>query len=93
MGYNDFAKKQIPIKIAMPRRMLTDPMWKKLKEILQSTGRIYNKLEHRNTLEGILYRMRAGTPWRDIPPKFGKWNTIFRRFNLRSKKRNFKSTF
>lgn len=38
------------------------------------------------TLEGILFRMRTGIPWRDIPQEFGNWNTIFRRFNLWSRK-------
>jgi len=47
--------------------------------------RVYNKPTHRNTLEGILYRMRTGCPWRDVPESFGDWSTIYRRFNLWSK--------
>lgn len=70
----------------MPRKMLTDTAWEYLKEILHDTGRVYNKYEHRMTLEGILYRMRTGIQWRDLPEKFGLWNTVFRRFNLWSKK-------
>ncbi len=38
------------------------------------------------TFEGILYRMRTGIPWRDLPKEFGDWSAIFRRFNLWSKK-------
>jgi transposase len=48
--------------------------------------RVYNKPTHRNTLEGILYRMRTGCPWRDVPESFGDWSTIDRRFDLWSKK-------
>jgi len=48
--------------------------------------RVYNKPTHRNTLEGILYRMRTGCPWRDVPESFGDWSAIYRRFNLWSKK-------
>ena len=70
----------------MPRTMLTDEYWLKLSRLLLETGRVYNKPEHRMTLEGILYRMRVGCPWRDIPRTFGDWNTIYRRFNLWSKK-------
>ena len=66
--------------------MLTDEYWLKLSRLLLETGRVYNKPEHRMTLEGILYRMRVGCPWRDIPRAFGDWNTIYRRFNLWSKK-------
>jgi transposase len=50
------------------------------------SGRIYNKPEHRKTLEGILFKMRTGIPWRDLPPYFGNWSAVFRRFNLWSKK-------
>ena len=70
----------------MPRTMLSDKDWEKLKEVLKDSGRIYNKYEHRNTMEGILYRMRTGIQWRDLPSEFGLWNTVFRRFNLWSKK-------
>ncbi|HGB3473279.1 TPA: IS5 family transposase [Salmonella enterica subsp. diarizonae serovar 61:l,v:z35] len=70
----------------MPRKMLTDEYWSTLSRLLLNTGRVYNKPEHRMTLEGILYRMRVGCPWRDIPRVFGDWNTIYRRFNLWSKK-------
>lgn len=66
--------------------MLTDDSWKLLSRIMYLTGRIYNKPEHRMTLEGILYRMRTGIPWRDLPREFGEWSAVFRRFNLWSKK-------
>lgn len=70
----------------MPRTMLTDDDWVKLCELMKQTGRVYQKREHRMTLEGILYRMRTGCPWRDLPTEFGRWNTVFRRFNLWSRK-------
>ncbi len=53
---------------------------------MQQTGFIYHKTEHRLTLEGILYQMRTGIPWRDLPPEFSKWNRVFQRFNVWSKK-------
>lgn len=70
----------------MPRMMLTDALWERLSQLLLDSGRVYNKAEHRLTLEGILYRCRTGCPWRDVPAEFGQWNTLFRRFNLWSKK-------
>ena len=30
--------------------------------------------------ERHLWRLRCGAPWRDVPEKYGKWNTIYRRF-------------
>lgn len=71
---------------AMPRNRLTDKTWNFIKEILLETGHVYNKYEHRTTLEGILYRMRTGIQWRDLPKEFGLWNTVFKRFNLWSQK-------
>jgi transposase len=66
--------------------MLTDKTWDLLSRVMYLTGRIYKKPEHRMTLEGILFRMRTGIPWRDIPKEFGCWSKIFRRFNLWSRK-------
>jgi len=31
-------------------------------------------------LEAVLWKVRVGGPWRDLPPGFGAWNSIFRRF-------------
>ena len=41
---------------------------------------VYNKDELRLTVEGMLYRMRVGCPWRDVPEFFGNWNSIYKRF-------------
>ncbi|WDE00536.1 IS5 family transposase [Thalassomonas actiniarum] len=70
----------------MPRLMLTDETWNLLSRIMLLTGRIYSKPEHRMTMEGILFRLRTGIPWRDLPPEFGGWSKVFRRFNLWSQK-------
>ena len=43
--------------------------------------RIYDKHNLRTTVEGILYRMRVGCPWRDLPESFGRWSTIYQQFN------------
>jgi len=70
----------------MSRLMLTDELWENLSLLLLQSGRVYDKPEHRMTFEGILYRMRTGCPWRDLPSDFGQWSAVFRRFNLWSKK-------
>ncbi len=63
----------------MPRQMLTDEHWSKLKPILLQQG-IYDKANLRTTVEGILYRMRADCQWRDLPEAPGLWNTVYKRF-------------
>jgi len=46
---------------------------------------VYFKPKLRLTVEAIFYRMRVGCPWRDLPSKFGKWNSIYKKFNYWSK--------
>ena len=65
----------------MPRLMLSDSSWDLISKIMYNTGRVYKKKTHRNLFEGILYRMRTGFQWRDLPSDFGPWNTVFTRFN------------
>jgi len=64
----------------MPRLMLSDEFWSKLEKILLQEA-IYNKCNLRLTVESVLYRMRVGCPWRDLPEAFGCWNSICKRFN------------
>ncbi len=33
-------------------------------------------------LEGIAWRFRTGSPWRDVPERFGPWQTVYDRHNL-----------
>lgn len=35
----------------------------------------------RSTVEGIAWRFRTGAPWRDVPERFGHWNSIYQRFS------------
>jgi transposase len=37
-------------------------------------------LSHRQVLNGILWVLRTGAPWRDLPERYGKWPTIYSRF-------------
>ena len=76
----------------MPRLMLTDEMWMKLKAILLE-DRVYNKPEDRQIMEGILYQLRVRCPWRDLPEYFRRWNTVYRRFLLWTRKDILKRLF
>ena len=76
----------------MLRLMLTDEHWSKLKTIMSEHG-IYDKPNLRKTVEGILYRMRTGLPWRDLPSFFGLWISIYQQFNRWSSKNKLMSIF
>lgn len=43
-------------------------------------GRDRRPAQNRSVINGILWRLRCGTPWRDVPPKYGNWNMVYRRF-------------
>lgn len=72
--------------------MLTDERWSKLRTIMRQHG-IYDKPGLRKTVEGILYRMRTGLPWRDLPSFFGVWISIYQQFNRWSSKDKLMSIF
>ena len=36
--------------------------------------------DNRTIVNGILWRLRTGAPWRDVPEKYGKWITVYQRF-------------
>lgn len=55
--------------------------------------RIYDKPNLRITVEAMLYRMRTGCPWRDLPVEFGCWNSIYQQFNRWSSKEKLYKIF
>lgn len=76
----------------MTRLMLADELWSKLRIIMHQQG-IYDKPKLRKTVEGMLYRMRVGCPWRDLPSVFGNWNSVYQKFNRWSSKGKLMSIF
>lgn len=66
-----------------PRRHeLTDAQWERLAPLLPPqrprTGRPAN--DHRTVLNGMLWILRTGAPWRDLPERYGSWKTVASRF-------------
>ena len=61
---------------------LTDVQWKRLRPLLPpqkpQTGRPAK--EHRTVLNGILWILRTGSPWRALPERYGSWKTVSSRF-------------
>ncbi|MFP8906580.1 IS5 family transposase [Streptomyces atacamensis] len=64
----------------MRRGDLSDTEWTRLEPHLPKiVGRGGRWKSHRRVLNGILFRQRTGIPWRDLPPRFGKWKTVYDR--------------
>ncbi len=61
---------------------LTDEQWEKLRPLLPPqkpwTGRPAK--DHRTVLNGILWILRTGSPWRSLPERYGSWKTASSRF-------------
>lgn len=49
--------------------------------------------DNRLFLEAVFWRVRTGSPWRDLPPAFGNWNSQFRRFRRWAKACVFDNLF
>lgn len=64
------------------RFVISDVSWSILEPLLPGTSRSRGVMAKNNRLflEAILWRVRVGGPWRDLPPGFGEWNSVFRRF-------------
>lgn len=64
----------------MLRLMLTDRMWENLCFHLKNF-RIYHTVHLRRRLEAILWKLKTGAPWRDLPTEFGPWSSSYNLFN------------
>jgi len=66
----------------MRRGELSDEQWQRLELLLPAqkprTGR--PNLDHRQVINGILWVLRTGAPWRDLPERYGSWSTVASRF-------------
>src|SRR5690242_16884913 len=66
----------------MRRHELSDDQWEQLATLLPpqhpAHGRPAN--DHRTVLNGILWILRTGAPWRDLPERYGNGKTVYSRF-------------
>lgn len=66
----------------MVRIGLSDVVWERIARLLPAErGRRGRPSEpHRRIVEGIVWVLRTGAPWRDLPPEVGPWKTVYSRF-------------
>ena len=65
------------------RGELTQQQWERIQPLLPAqkpkTGR--PSLSNRQVVNGILWVLRTGAPWRDLPKRYGAWQTVSGRFS------------
>ena len=79
----------------MRRYALRDDQWDRIKDILPGReGHVGGTAaDNRLFAEAVLFRFRAGIPWRDLPERFGDWKIVYQRFNRWAKSGVFERVF
>jgi len=77
------------------RLLLNDAQWERIAPLLPGKegdpGR--SGADNRLFMEAVLWTVRAGTPWRDLPEAFGKWGSVWKRFRRWALKGVFEGIF
>jgi transposase len=67
----------------MRRHELSDAEWSLLSEFFPPRPRRRGGRwsDDRTVLNGIFWRLNTGAPWRDLPDRYGPWQTVYHRFS------------
>jgi putative transposase len=63
--------------------MLRDDQWRRIEPLLpgKATDRAVTAKDNRLFVEAVLWILRTGSPWRDLPPELGNWHNTYTRFS------------
>ena len=72
----------------MHKEYITDEAWVKMLVFFKGVNEIYigEEANLKKFIEAIYWITRTGAQWREVPEKYGNWNSVFTRFNAWSKK-------
>src|SRR4051794_1125003 len=60
---------------------LSDEDWERIEPLLPRGRRGAHRVDDRRVISGIMHMLRSGARWRDCPPEYGPYTTIYNRFN------------
>ena len=62
------------------RHELSDAEWERLRPLLppHTSGKV--RKDDRLVVNGILWKLATGVPWRDLPERYGPWQSVYTRF-------------
>ena len=69
----------------MSRMVIDDEMWSRLEKLLPKPKGRHGEND-RLFMEAICWMLRTGAAWRDLPPDYGNWKSVYNRYNNWSKK-------
>ncbi len=77
------------------RLVISDDVWDRIASHLpgKASDCGVTSADNRLFMESVLWRVRTGSPWRDLPVAFGNWNSAFRRFRRWAEKGVFEGLF
>ncbi|MER7983904.1 IS5 family transposase [Streptomyces sp. NPDC095817] len=64
----------------MRRHELTDQEWELLAPLIPRAATGRPRVEDRQVINGMVYKIRTGISWRDLPERYGPWKTVYTRF-------------
>jgi transposase len=65
------------------RHSLSDEQFEQIKDLLPKNGKRGGQWkDHRLMIDGMLWICATGAPWRDLPERFGVWQTVYGRFRV-----------
>lgn len=72
----------------MHRHEISQSAWDRIEDLLPGRpGDVgVTAADNRLFINAVYWIAKTGAPWRDLPPRFGRWNSVFQRFNRWSKR-------
>lgn len=81
--------------MGLRRHELNDEQWERIRDLLPGQPGKHgdNAYDNRRFVNAVFWIAKTGAPWRDLPGRFGKWNTAYQRFSRWSKSGVWKQIF
>ena len=76
------SERGVPMKNEQQRHDISDAVWSLLEPHLPGQRGQWGGIaqDNRRFINGVFWILRTGAPWRDLPPFYGKWGTVYQRF-------------
>lgn len=77
----------------MRRHELSDEEWQTIEPLLECRMGRPPKVGNRQFLNAVLWKVRTGVPWRDLPERYGSWQTVYGRLRRWAQAGHFGAIF